>query len=351
MAGTAVFKNHHSGNSKLLFEKPEMKNQRCIMDKRPLGTSGIKVAPLTFGGNVFGWTLDEQRSFEMLDAFVEAGFNFIDTADVYSRWAPGNAGGESETIIGNWMKERNNREKVIIATKVGADMGQGKRDLSKKYILGAVENSLKRLKTDYIDLYQSHYDVADISVEEPLEAFAQLVKDGKVRIIGASNFSAARLTQSIDASKDHGYPVYQTLQPLYNLYDREAYEKELEPLCIKHSLGVINYYALASGFLSGKYRSESDLSKSTRGEANKKYLNPKGFTILAALDEVAREYNSTPASVAIAWLLARPSITAPIASATSLEQLDALIKATQLKLDGAAIILLNDASDWKNELD
>ena len=316
------------------------------MKKRRLGNSDLHVAPLTFGGNVFGWTLDEKKSFEILDAFFAAGFNFIDTADVYSRWAPGNQGGESETIIGKWMKERANRGQVIIATKVGADMGQGKRDLSKNYIRQAVEHSLIRLQTDYIDLYQSHYDDPDTPVEETLETYTQLVKEGKIRVIGASNFSAGRLAESLEASEKHGYAAYQSLQPLYNLYDREAFEKDLEPLCIKHSLGVINYYALASGFLTGKYRSERDLSKSTRGAGNKKYLNERGFTILAALDEVAKKYNTSPASVSIAWLLARPSVTAPIASATSPEQLSSLISATELKLDGPAIALLNEASEW-----
>lgn len=317
------------------------------MKKVALGTSEIEVAPLAFGGNVFGWTINEETSVEILDAFVDAGFNFIDTADVYSRWAHGHQGGESERIIGNWMKDRNNREDVIIATKVGADMGQGKRDLSKNYILQAVEASLKRLQTDYIDLYQSHYDDLSIPVEETLEAYGQLVSEGKVRIIGASNFTPARLIESIEASKKHDLPMYQTLQPLYNLYDREVFEKELEPICMQHSIGVINYYSLASGFLTGKYREEDDFRKSIRGEANKKFLNKKGLAILAALDQVSSEYNSNPASVSIAWLLARPSVTAPIASATSLKQLDDLIAATRLNLDDRAIALLNQASEWK----
>ena len=319
------------------------------MKKQVLGTSEIEVAPLAFGGNVFGWTLNKESSVEILDAFVDAGFNFIDTADVYSRWAHGNQGGESETIIGKWMKARNNRQDVIIATKVGADMGQGQRDLSKKYILKAVEDSLKRLQTDYIDLYQSHYDVSGTPVEETLEAYGQLVNEGKVRIIGASNFTPARLIESLEASQKHDLPMYQTLQPLYNLYDREVFEKELEPLCVKHSLGVINYYSLASGFLTGKYRDEEDLRKSIRGEANKKFLNKKGLAILAALDQVSKEYSTNPASVAIAWLLARPSVTAPIASATSREQLDALIAATRLELDDQAIAVLNQASEWKTD--
>jgi aryl-alcohol dehydrogenase-like predicted oxidoreductase len=316
------------------------------MEKRPLGKSGIQVAPIAFGGNVFGWTLDEKKSFEILDAFVDAGFNLIDTADVYSRWVPGNQGGESETIIGNWMKARSNRDRVIIATKVGGDMGQGSRDLSGQHIRQAAEASLRRLQTDYIDLYQSHYDDADTSQQETLETYAQLVREGKVRIIGASNFSPQRLAQSLEISKENDYPVYQTLQPLYNLYDRDVCEKGLEPFCVQHGIGVINYYALASGFLTGKYRSESDLGKSTRGGANKKYFTPRGFSILAALDEVAAQYNSSPASVSIAWLLARPSVTAPIASATSIEQLDSLISAAQLKLDQDSINLLNKASSW-----
>ena len=274
------------------------------MKKRPLGNSGIEVAPLAFGGNVFGWTIDEKQSFRLLDAFLAAGFNLIDTADVYSRWVPGNKGGESETIIGNWMRLRGNRDKVIVATKVGHDIGQGKKDLSEKHILQAVEKSLQRLQTDYIDLYQSHYDDPPTPVAETLEAYAKLVKEGKVRLIGASNFTPERLLRSLEASKQHGYPSYQTLQPLYNLYDREVFEKELEPICVEHGIGVISYYSLASGFLTGKYRSEEDLSKSARGAGNKKYLNEKGFRILSALDKVAEKFKSTPASISIAWLLA-----------------------------------------------
>ncbi len=317
-----------------------------MMGKRQLGNSGIEIAPLMFGGNVFGWTVDELNSFKLLDAFVAAGFNFIDTADSYSRWVPGNKGGESETIIGNWMKERGNRDKVIVATKVGSDMGQGKKDLSGKYILQAVENSLKRLQTDYIDLYQSHYDDLTTPVEETLEAYAKLVKEGKVRLIGTSNFTPERLLRSLETSKQYGFPAYQTLQPLYNLYDREVFEKELEPICAEHAIGVISYYSLARGFLSGKYRSEKDLSKSPRGVGIKKYLDERGFRILAALDKVAEKFNSTPASVAIAWLSARPTVIAPIASATSIEQLDSLIKATLLKLDANSIALLNNSSEW-----
>ena len=316
------------------------------MERKPLGESEIYVAPLTFGGNVFGWTLDEKRSFEILDGFLNYGFNFIDTADVYSRWVTGNQGGESETIIGKWMKERGNRHDVVIATKVGGDMGQG-RTLSKKHILQAVEGSLQRLQTDYIDLYQSHYDDPDTSLNEVLETFMQLVQEGKVRLIGASNFSKERLAQSLEISEKNGYPVYRTLQPLYNLYDRKCFENDLESYCLENSIGVINYYALASGFLSGKYRSEDDLKKSARGAGNKKYLNERGFTILSALDEVSGQYNSTPASIAIAWLLARPSVTAPIVSATNMEQLKSLVHATELKLDINSIEILDKASDWK----
>ncbi len=316
------------------------------MEKRKLGNSGLEVAPLAFGGNVFGWTADEATSFKLLDAFVDAGFNLVDTADVYSNWAPGNKGGESETIIGRWLKDRGNRDKVIIATKVGGDMGQGKKDLSASYIKRAVEDSLKRLQTDYIDLYQSHYDDPETPVEETLEAFGQLIKEGKVRAIGASNFSPGRLQEALKASSQNGLPCYESFQPEYNLYNREDYEKNFEPIVLEHGLGVINYYALASGFLTGKYKSEADLSKSPRGQGIKKYFNERGTRILKALDEVADQYKTTPASVSLAWLMARPSITAPIASATKLEQLDDLVKAANLKLDNAAIEKLTQASAY-----
>jgi len=317
------------------------------MTKRTLGKTDLHVAPLTFGGNAFGWTIDEATSFELLDAFTVAGFNLVDTADVYSRWKPGNTGGESETIIGNWMKERGNRKDVIVATKVGSDMGQGKKDISKAYILKAVEDSLRRLQTDYIDLYQTHWDDDVTPVEETLDAYQQLVKEGKVRWIGASNLSPARLQASLDASKKHGYPQYQTFQPHYNLYDREVFEKELAGICEANHLGVINYYSLASGFLTGKYRSEADFGKSVRGGAMKNFLNDRGLRILKALDEVAAELNTKPASVAIAWLIARPGITAPIASATNKEQLNDLVKAVSLKLESHHVDALNKASDWK----
>jgi aryl-alcohol dehydrogenase-like predicted oxidoreductase len=316
------------------------------MDKRRLGHSSLYVAPLAFGGNVFGWTADEKIAFELLDAFIGAGFNLIDTADSYSRWAPGNKGGESETIIGDWMKHRHNRDKVVIATKVGSDMGQGKRDISKKYILAAVEDSLRRLKTDYIDLYQTHWDVETIPVEETLEAYADLVKQGKVRWIGASNISAERLKLSLGASDKMGYPRYQTLQPEYNLYDRENFEKSYQKICLEENLGVLSYYSLASGFLTGKYRSEADLKKSARGGGVKKYLNERGFGILAALDEVAEEYDVAPACVALSWLQSRPAIAAPIASATTVSQLESLMKASEIKLSAEAISVLNEASSW-----
>lgn len=313
------------------------------MKKRKLGNSGLEIAPLVFGGNVFGWTADENMSFRLLDAFVAAGFNCIDTADVYSRWAKGHSGGESETVIGKWLKRTGKREQVIIATKVGMEMAPDKKGLTKRYILQAVEDSLRRLQTDYIDLYQSHADDAEAPLEERFETYALLVKQGKVRAIGASNYGPERLAQALRLSEERGLPRYQSLQPLYNLCERE-YEKTLEPVCRANGLGVIPYFSLASGFLTGKYRAEADLAKSPRGRGLKKYLNERGMRILAALDNVAAEHRATPARVALAWLLARPSVTAPIASATSLEQLTELIEATRLALDRESIELLNQAS-------
>ncbi|MDB5222131.1 MAG: alcohol dehydrogenase [Chitinophagaceae bacterium] len=315
------------------------------MEKRKLGNSTIEVAPLAFGGNVFGWTIDEQTSFKLLDAFIAAGFNLIDTADSYSRWKEGNHGGESETIIGKWIKQRGNRDKVIIATKVGSDMGQGK-NLKKNYILTAVEDSLKRLQTDHIDLYQSHFDDLSTPVEETIDAYAELVKQGKVKAIGASNLSIERLKGSVEYSESKGLPRYETLQPLYNLYDREIFEKEFREYCLEKNISVINYYSLASGFLTGKYRSENDLSKSARGGGIKKYMNERGFKILQALDEVSLRYNTKPATVSIAWLLVQPTIAAPIASATHTEQLNDLISAVDITLDKDAIDLLNKASEY-----
>lgn len=314
------------------------------MQMRKLGSSGLEVAPLCLGGNVFGWTADEPASFRVLDAFVDAGFNFIDTADSYSRWVPGHQGGESESILGRWLKRGGNRARVIIATKVGSDMGQGRKDLSKAYILRAVEDSLRRLQTDTIDLYQSHWDDPATPPAETLATYGELVRQGKVRAIGASNFTAARLAESLETSRREGYPRYQTLQPHYNLCERAGYEAELEPLCSREGLGVIPYFSLAAGFLTGKYRSEADLGKSPRGEGAKKYLNSRGFRILDALDQVAREHGATPARVALAWLMARPGITAPIASATSVEQLEDIAQAAGLALTRPDIESLDLAS-------
>ena len=315
------------------------------MAKRKLGNSGIEIEPLAFGGNIFGWTVDEKVSFQLLDAFVDAGFDLIDTADVYSKWVPGNQGGESEAIIGKWLKRTGKRDKVIIATKVGMELSSLDKGLKKDYILRAVEKSLARLQTDYIDLYQSHRDDPDTDLEETLEAYNQLVKAGKVRAIGASNYNRERLSEAIHVSQRCSYPRYESLQPLYNLYDRADYERNLEALALQEGIGVIPYYSLASGFLTGKYRSEGDTVNAKRGSGVKKYLNQRGFKILGALDEVAEDYNATPAKVALAWLMARPSITAPIASATSLGQLKDLTDATRLELDQEAIDLLTQASN------
>jgi aryl-alcohol dehydrogenase-like predicted oxidoreductase len=293
---------------------------------------------------VFGWTADEATSFRLLDAFIAAGFDCIDTADVYARWAPGNSGGESETIIGKWLKRRGRRDDVIIATKVGMEMAPDKKGLSRAYILRAAEDSLKRLQTDYIDLYQSHRDDAATPIDETLEAYRQLVEQGKVRVIGASNFDAKRLGDSLAASRQHGYPRYQTLQPNYNLHDRADFEAGPEAICLQQNVGVITYYSLASGFLTGKYRSDGDLGKSVRGGGMKKYLTDRGFRILKALDAVSARVAATPAQVALAWLMARPSVTAPIASATSLAQLDELLGAARIRLDPQAIATLDTAS-------
>jgi aryl-alcohol dehydrogenase-like predicted oxidoreductase len=316
------------------------------MKRRNLGNSGLEIAPLAFGGNVFGWTTDQRTSFRLLDAFVAAGFNLIDTADVYSRFASGNRGGESETIIGAWLKQGGRRDRVVIATKVGLEMGPGAKGLSKAYILRAAEDSLKRLQTDYIDLYQSHRDDPDTSLEETLQAYSQLMEQGKVRAIGASNYGAERLSYALKLSRRHELPRYECLQTEYNLYDRAEYEDTLEPVCIENGLGVLSYFSLASGFLTGKYQSAADAEKKARGDFVKKYLNERGFRIVGALDQVAKQIHATPAQVALAWLMARPTITAPIASATSPVQLKELIGATKLKLDEASIGLLNRASDW-----
>jgi len=313
------------------------------VEKRRLGQSDIHTAPLCLGGNVFGWTLEEGTAFRILDEFVAAGFDFIDTADVYSTWVPGHVGGESETIIGKWFRQRGNRSKVILATKVGWQMPPDGGGLSKAYIVRAVEDSLRRLQTDYIDLYQSHVDDADTSLEETLGAFGDLIRQGKVRAIGASNYSAARLTKALDLAQ-RGLPRYDSLQPLYNLYDRAGYEGELGPLCVKRGVGAITYFSLASGFLSGKYRSQQDLAGRARAPRVEKYMNPRGMAILRALDEVAAAHESTLASVALAWLMGRPGVVAPIASATSSAQLAALVAAANLKLDAASIARLDQAS-------
>ena len=314
------------------------------MEKRQLGNSGLEVAPLAFGGNVFGWTADETASFALLDTFVDAGFNLIDTADMYSTWVQGHSGGESETIIGKWLKHSGKREQVLIATKVGKEMGPNLKGLSKTYILQAAEASLRRLQTDYIDLYQSHDDDPETPFEETLEAYDQLIKQGKVRAIGASNFSAQRLAESLEVSEQTGYPRYESLQPLFNLYDRVDYEKELEPLCREKGLGVISYFSLASGFLTGKYRSKADLSKSARSKFVEKYINERGFRIVEALNRVAQQHGLTPAQVALAWLISQPTITAPIASATNLDQLTELMQAATIGLSPAVIDQLNQAS-------
>lgn len=314
------------------------------MQLRPLGRSDLLVAPLAFGGNVLGWTADEPTSFALLDAFVDAGFNLIDTADIYSNWVPGHAGGESETILGRWLRASGKRDRIVLATKVGKAMGPGQSGLSRRHIRSAVEASLRRLQTDRIDLYQSHDDDPATPLEETLAAYAELIREGKVRAIGASNFSAPRLALALETSERLGLPRYETLQPLYNLYDRACYEAELEPLCRAQGLGVIPFYGLAKGFLTGKYRSEADLGKSPRGAGVKDYLNPRGMRILAALDTEAAGSGSTPAQVALAWQMARPGLTAPIASATSLAQWREIAAAANLGLSAAAIARLDEAS-------
>lgn len=312
------------------------------MEKRILGKSGIRVSPFALGGNVFGWTVDEPGSFDILDAFTEAGFNLIDTADVYSTWVRGNTGGESETIIGRWLRKRNNRKDVILATKVGKPMGTGKMGLSRKYIRQAIEDSLKRLQTDYIDLYQSHDDDPQTPMEETLGTFTDLIREGKVRAIGASNFTADRLAKSLAVSKAQRYARYETLQPAYNLYDRRI-ENDLQPLCEKEDIGIISYYALASGFLTGKYRSEKDLNKSVRGKGVAQYLNVKGLSILDALDTVASKYKTSSACIALAWLMTRKAVVAPIASATSTDQLKDLLNSVSISLDEESLNLLSAA--------
>ncbi|MGD9511064.1 MAG: aldo/keto reductase [Geminicoccaceae bacterium] len=314
------------------------------MKRRELGRSNLQVPPLCLGGNVFGWTADQDMSFRLLDRALEAGLDFIDTAEMYSVWVPGHRGGESEAIIGEWMASRRCRDRVTIVTKVGADMGDGRKGLAPARIREAVEDSLRRLRTDRIDLYLAHYDDPDTPLADVLHSFAALIAEGKVRAIGASNHTAARLREALRTSAELGLPRYESLQPEYNLYDRAGYERELEPLCLAEGLGVITYFGLAKGFLTGKYRSAADLGKSPRGGGIAGYLNERGERILTALDEVARTHRATPAQVALAWLIARPSVTAPIASATSPAQLDDLIAAATLRLESSAIDHLTAAS-------
>lgn len=316
------------------------------MRKRKLGSTGLETAPLVFGGVVFGWTVDEPTAFQILDAFVEAGFNTIDTADIYP-WLPerpGNQGGGSETILGRWMKARANRASVLIATKVGMPFSPNRTGLSRAYVRRAVEDSLRRLQTDYIDLYQAHRDDLSTPLEETLDAFRELICEGKVRAIGASNYTAERMIEAQKVSRECGLPAYGTLQPLYNLCDRADYEQNLKPVVLEQGIGVIPSVSLASGFLTGKYRCEADLRQSCRAGSVKRYMNVRGYRILAALDDVARSHHATPAGVALAWLIARPRITAPIAAATTPEQLHRLIEGTRLRLDPAAIEILNRAS-------
>ncbi len=316
------------------------------MNKRKLGNSAIEVAPLVFGGNVFGWTLDEKSSFEMLDGLVDMGINMIDTADVYSAWASGNKGGESETIIGNWLKNSGKRNKVVIATKVGMQMGNGSQGLAKNHIIKSAEESLKRLNTDHIDLYYAHKDDETVPLEESLSAFETLIKDGKIGAIASSNYSAERLEQALNISRDNSLPRFIAHQPEFNLFDRNSYEGALETTCVKNELGVVTYFSLASGFLTGKYRNQQDVDQAKRGkDAIQKYMTDRGLRIIDALDTVAKQHNVKPATVALAWIIHHPSVTAPIASATNLEQLKELTVAAQLNLSDQDIALLNQASE------
>jgi aryl-alcohol dehydrogenase-like predicted oxidoreductase len=314
------------------------------MNQRKLGQTGLEIAPLVLGGNVFGWTIDEKTSFDLLDRFIDAGLNAIDTADIYSAWKPGNHGGESETILGNWFHRKpSNRDRVVLITKVGSAFAPDKKGLSERWIMQAVEDSLRRLRTDRIDLYLSHWPDAETPYAETLGAYAKLIKAGKVRAVGASNLKAAQLEESLAVAKGQGLPRYEVLQPEYNLYTRKSFEGPLCDLAVAQGIGVITYYSLASGFLSGKYRSEKDLGKSARGGGVAKYLDSRGLRLLAALDEVAAQLGAAPAEVALAWLMARPGVTAPIASATSRDQLNSLIKATTLKMSRGQMQALEDA--------
>jgi aryl-alcohol dehydrogenase-like predicted oxidoreductase len=314
------------------------------MPLRRLGHTDLQIPPLVFGANVFGWTADKKTSFDLLDRLSAAGLNTIDTADVYSAWAPGNKGGESETILGEWMKDRGKRSSTIVITKVGSPMGPGKKGLKAAYILEAVEASLKRLQIETIDLYLSHWPDTETAHEETLGAYAKLIEQGKIRWCGCSNLNAEQLRAALDASKAKGLPRYEVLQPEYNLYDRASFDGALRDLCMAEEVGVITYFSLAKGFLSGKYRGEGDLGQSPRGGGVKAYLNPRGFRILAALDEIAAAHNARPAEVALAWIIEREGVTAPIASATSLAQLESLIAATSLTLRVSEVEALTAAS-------
>lgn len=316
------------------------------MKLRNLGNSDMQVAPLMFGGNVFGWTIDRATSFAILDAFVDHGFNFIDTADVYSRWKPGNHGGESETILGEWFARSGKRDKVVLATKVGMDLGDGKKGLAGKYIAEAVEASLQRLQTDYIDLYQSHIDDETVPLDETLEAYAKLIQAGKVRMIGASNYSGARLREAVTIAESKHLPVYQTLQPHYNLYDRQGFETDQQPVAKQLGIGVIPYFSLASGFLTGKYTSKEDSAGANREARVAKYFDERGMRILAALQEVSAETGAKAATISLVWLMAQPTILAPIASATSVAQLRDLVAAPELTLSPESLAKLNGASAY-----
>jgi len=314
------------------------------MEKRRLGNSELEIAPLAFGGNVFGWTADQAMSFRLLDGFVDAGYNFIDTADVYSRWHTGNVGGESEIIIGNWLAARGNRDKVIIATKLGMDMGGGNVGLSRQYIMRAVDYSLSRLRTDYIDLYQAHRDDPNTPLEETLSAFQTLIQQGKVRVIGSSNYTGPRLKEALDTSKRLNLPRFETHQPLYSLVERGEYEGPLQDLCVAEHVSVISYYSLASGFLTGKYRSRADLAGRIRAPRVEKYLDDRGMRVLAALDDIANARQAKQGQVALAWLLAQPGMGAPIVSATNMEQLAEMVAAPKVSLTAAEVARLSDAS-------
>lgn len=314
------------------------------MEKRKIKNTDLTVAPVNFGGNVFGWTLDEQQSFDILDRFTEAGFNFIDTADTYSWWVNGR-GGQSEEIIGKWMKSRSNRKDIVLATKVGSETKEHGFDISKKHILRSVDESLQRLQTDHIDIYYTHFDDNITPVEETLSAYDEIIKAGKVRYIAASNLSPERLKASFEAAEKHNLPKYVALQPHYNLMEREGFEKNYAPLVEEFDLSVFPYWSLAAGFLTGKYRDEADFAKSARGEGVRKYMNPKGLEVLKALDQVGEKHHAPQSTVALAWLLANPLITAPIVSATSASQLETLFNAPELVLDNEDMDLLNKASN------